>query len=100
MPRNQVAGSLGNTFVCPCLKVTANLRPIPVDSASHGISIQGNTPAIIQPGHSPAAPFINLNIRLRHAGIGNEHDFQATTAGFTIYTAHPGAKQSANFDTH
>jgi hypothetical protein len=65
-------GSRGKTVAFTPLEFTANFWPLLVNQAKHGVSVEGRTPAIIQPRHAHPAPSICLGITSGHSGIGDE----------------------------
>jgi len=88
----QIRGPLGNTLVSSHIKVTANPWPPGVNRTKHAVSIQGRTPAIIEPRHAARAPLICFNKVIGHTGIGDERHFQTATARLTACAGHFGIR--------
>ncbi len=95
-----MVGSYVNTLVFSRLKLAANPWPLVVNSTSHGISIQGRTPAILQSRHNPSPPFIGLDKMTGDTRLANEHDFQAATARLAVGTAHFWFRKICDVDCH
>ena len=96
----QVGSALDKAFMTAHFKFPADPWPSLVNPAHHVASIQRRAPAIFQPRHGSAAPLVNRDKIIGHAGVGKQHDLQAATAGLAVCAGRPGIRQGGGLDVH
>ncbi len=97
---NSPGSSLCNTFVFAHRKFPAHPGPVVVDRTFESGSVQRCTPAVCQPRHGLAAPFVQRDEMVGHAGVGNQHDFQPATVGPAGCTGDFGIRLGQCFKGH